>query len=170
MNQQPAPPPGTPRPTPQLAVGIAIQNLAATRLGRGFVPLGILGAVGAVEVLVAGLSTAAGWVLVLGAVATATEMLAYGQRVVQRTFGRPRKAWMKAAAVASVVPPVYAVYVLGWRGLRALATGPTLPEIVLAILLGWLGVWVLRCWTRVVELERLARVMTSNLDEYGGTA
>ena len=148
-------------------VGRAIQDLTVARLGRGFVPLAVLFAAGAVGVLRA---SSAGWWTALGALATSAVMLAYGLRTVQRTFGRDHRTWMSAALVGSVVPPIYGVYVLGWRGLRELATGGGWPELTAAIVFTGMGVWVLHTWLRIVEVERLARVMTSNVDGDGGGA
>ncbi len=97
-------------------------------------------------------------------------MLAYGLRIVQRALGRPHHAWMALAMATSVIPPFYALYVVGWRGLRGLALAPSWPAVVTATLSVALGVWVLRGWMKVVEIERLARIMTLKLDGEGGTA
>lgn len=97
-------------------------------------------------------------------------MLTYGLRVVQRSMGRPHRPWMWMASVGSVLPTLYGVYVLGWRGLRGLTLGSGAGAIVSAILYGVAGVWVLLTWMRVVEVQRLARVMVSNLDEDGEAA
>ena len=107
---------------------------------------------------------------VVGALATAGAMLAYGLRIVQTAFGRERKPWMIAAMLGSVVPPLFALYLLGWRGLRGLVGGGGVGGTVLAILFIAAGGWVLRGWMRVVEVERLARVMALTMDEEGGPA
>lgn len=97
-------------------------------------------------------------------------MLAYGLRIVQRAFGRPDRPWMVMASVCSVIPPVFSVYVLGWLGLRGFTMGFALSTFASATLSTALGVWSLRSWMKVVEIERLARIMTMNLDGEGGPA
>lgn len=148
------------------AVGDAIQSLMASRLGRGFVPLAMLFALGLGTSLV---GPHGGEAIAFGSILAGAAMLAYGLRIVQRALGRPNRPWMRLAMAASVVPPGYALYVLGWRGLRALAGAGTLGALALATLHFALGVWVLRVWMRVVEIERLAQVMTMNPNEDGGS-
>ena len=152
-------------PTEQV-VGGAIQKLMAARLGRAFLPLGVLFAFGFAGLL-RGSPGAFG--VALGAVAAGGAMLGYGLRVVQRTLGRPRRVWMLVASAASVVPPLYALYVLGWRGLRAMAEGGGSMALLVGAVHFVLGVWVLRSWMRVLELERLARIMTMGSDHDGGS-
>lgn len=149
---------------PRAAVLDAIQSLMAARLGRGFVPLAFLFAIGAVGMLG---GPGPGFPLALGAVLSSAEMLAYGLRIVQRALDRPARLWMSVAFVASVLPPFFALYVLGWLGLRGLAAGPFGWATAAAISFCVLGVWVLRSWMRVVEIERLAKIMTINLDGQG---
>jgi hypothetical protein len=148
-------------------VGDAIQALMAARLGRGFVPLGVLFAMGLGAWL---LGAPGGQALAFGAILAGAAMLSYGLRIVQRALGRPHRAWMSLAMAASVVPPAFALYVLGWRGLRALAGAGSPGSLALATLLFALGVWVLRVWMRVVEVERLAQIMTTNPNEDGGSS
>ena len=155
----------SPSVDPARAIAEAIQGLMAGRLGRGFIPLALLFAWGAVEFLRGG-----DLIVPLGAVAAAGAMLAYGLRIVQRALGRPHHAWMALAMATSVIPPIYALYVVGWRGLRGLAVAPSWPAILSATLSVGFGVWVLRSWMRVVEIERLARIMALKIDREGGTA
>ncbi len=149
---------------PYAAVNAAIQNLMANRLGRAFVPLGLLFAWGMAAAFFGG-----GFLMPVGALASSAATLAYGQRIVHRAFGRPNRPWMTAASMASVLPPMFGVYVLGWLGLRGFALGFAASTIISATLGTVLGVWTLRSWMRIVEIERLARVMTINLDGEGGT-
>ena len=156
------------RPAPQdprAAVNAAIQNLMASRLGRGFVPLALLFAWGVGSTFFGG-----DLVLPVGALASSAAMLAYGLRIVQRAFGRPDRFWMSLATAGSVIPPVFAVYVLGWLGLRGFTDGVAASTLVPATLSTVLGVWALRSWMKVVEIERLAQIMTMNLDGDGGAA
>ncbi len=141
-----------------------------SRLGRGFMPLALLGVGGFVQLVTAGFASPDGLELVIGALATAGAMLSYGLRIVQNAFGRERKPWMSAARLGGWVPPLFALYLLGWRGLRGLVGGGGVDGTVLAILFTATGVWVLRSWMKVVEVERLARVMALNMDEEGGPA
>lgn len=69
--------------------------------------------------------------------------------------------------LTSVVPPVYALYVLGWRGLRALAEGLSSVGVLVAVLHVLVGVWLLRSWMRVVEIERLVEVMSVHSEGEG---
>jgi hypothetical protein len=153
----------------QQAIGRAIQDLVVARLARGFIPLAILFAFGAVES-----SRRAGYgeatLVAVGAVVTSAAMLAYGLRIVQHAFGRRLRAWMYVASVGGVAPPLYALYLIGWRGLRLLGFGNGLAGIGTAILFVAMGVWLLRCWMNVVEVERLARIMPLNQEEHGGSA
>lgn len=156
--------PGPERPDPHSVVAGAIQDLVATRLARGFLPLAGLfaaGLVGLVGAAPQGLATAA------GALATGAAMLSYGLSTVRGALGRPRRAWQTAAGVGSVVPTLYGLYVLGWLGLRPLARPTDALGVAIATLYVALGVWVLRSWMRVVEVRRLARVMASNIDGHG---
>ena len=153
---------------PRQVVGTAIQDLTASRLGRGFIPLALVGVGGLVQLVTAGFASSDGMGLVIGALATGAAMLAYGLRIVRNAFGRERNRWTSAAMLGSLVPPLFAVYLLGWRGLRGLVGGGGVGGTVLAILFIATGVWVLRGWMKVVEVERLARVMALSMDEEGG--
>lgn len=132
----------------------------AARLGRGFIPLAIAFVVGVIRLLV---SAESGLALPLGALAAGSAMLAYGMRVSQRAFGRPHRRWMSAAMLGSLVPPLFALYVLGWLGLRGLATGEGAGAWGAGIGFAFLGSWTMRSWMKVVEVERLAQVMTVDL-------
>ena len=155
---------GPSRPDAGAVVAQAIQNLAVTRLGRGFVPLALLFAAGSVGVL---RSTTGGWWTALGALLSSAVMLAYGLRTVQRALGRTHRPWMTLARAGSVVPTAFGVYVAGWRGLRGLAVGSGLVEMAMATLFVGMGVWFLRAWMRVVEIERLAQVMALDPAAHG---
>lgn len=154
--------------SPRHAVATAIQDLVAARLGRGFVPLGLLFLWGLAQLARGGDGPEA-LVLSLGSLAAAATMLAYGLRVVQRAFGRSERFWMSIAMWGSLVPFAFALYVLGWRGLRELATGGDLMGSLVGIVFAALGSWVLRCWMKVVEVERLARIMTEDLEGRGSS-
>jgi len=139
-------------------VATAVQDLVAKRLGRGFVPF----VVGVVQRLVTS-GDGALW-LSAGALATTVAMLGYGLRISQRAFGRPHRAWMSLAMLGSLVPLVFGLYVLGWLGLRRMATGEGLTAIGFGIAFAAMGSWVMRAWMKVVEVERLAQVMTMDLE------
>lgn len=151
--------PGLP-PSAHAVVGQAIQDSVVPRLGRAFVPAALAFVAGAVRLLVAGGDPAA-WTLLVGAPVTAAAMLAYGLRTVQRAFGRDERPWMALAGLASLLPSAFGLYVLGWLGLRAVATGSGTGPVVLGVLMTVLGGWLLRAWMRVVEVQRLAAVMGS---------
>lgn len=146
------------------AVVDAIQNLVAARLGRAFLPAALLFAWGAVDGLRGGEAAVAP-----GALLTSAAMLAYGLRTVQRVL-RQEHAWMPVAAVGAVVPPMYGIWIVGWLGLRAVATGSGLAAVASSILYVALGVWLLRCWLKLLEVERLAQVMAPNPENRGEAA
>jgi hypothetical protein len=77
---------------------------------------------------------------------------------------------MVLARWGSGLPLLYGLYVIGWLGLRQLAAGDGLRGFGLGIVFAVLGAWVLRSWMRVVEVERLARLMTFGLEERGDEA
>lgn len=143
-------------------VAAAVQDLVAKRLGRGFVPLGVLFVVGVIQRLAAS-GGGALW-LSAGALATGAAMLAYGLRISQRAFGKPHRVWMSLAALGGLVPLAFGLYVLGWLGLRRMATGEGLSAVGIGIAFAAMGTWVMRSWMKVVEVERLARVMTMDLE------
>ena len=136
-------------------VGQAIQNLAAARLGRAFIPLGLLFLVGVGEMM-AGVR---GWALAGGAPLAAGGMLAHSLRVVQRAFGRPQRLWMVLAPGAGVFPLLLGVYVFGWRGLRALSAFDGVGELGAALFFTVVGLWVLRGWMKLLELAHLTDSM-----------
>lgn len=163
------PEPDRPAPAPAQVVGPVIQDLAAARLGRAFVPLVLLVLFGLGGILRGGGAEA--FLLAVGGPVSAGAMLAFGMRVAHAAFGRPRRPWMAWAAVAGVLPPTYGIWVLAWLGLRRLAAGGGAPNLLVGLVLASLGFWVLRSWLRIVELQRLAEAMTLPVgDTPGGEA
>lgn len=146
-------------------VAEAIQKLAAARLGRAFVPLAALVLLGVAHIAVG----RGGFVLAGGAALSALAMLAYGLQVVKQAFGHRRTAAM-AAAAAGLVPAAYAVWVLGWLGLRALAVASGLLPAGWALLHVALGLWLVRRWLQILELSRLAATMATALPGDGESA
>ena len=139
-------------------VGRAIENLAAARLARAFIPLAAVCLAGVAQAL-SGLRVEEGMALALAAPVAAGASLAYALRVVQKAMGRKHRPWMTLAAIASVVPPGLAIYVIGWRGLREVAawSGPSAVAAGLGFVA--LGAWTLRAWLRILELQRLSKAM-----------
>jgi hypothetical protein len=136
----------------------------AARLARAFIPLGIVFVVGLLRVV---FTPHAGMVVPAGAVLTVVATLGYGLRVVQKALSRPPRAWMTVAVFAGLITPLYGLYLVGWEGLRLLSPSSPTQLAVATLHLG-LGVWVLRSWMKVVEIERLARIMLMNPQD-GGT-
>jgi hypothetical protein len=136
-----------------------IQDLMAGRLGRGFVPLGVLSVVGLLELLSIDFIAGDGLVLVLGAIAAGVAMLSCGLRVSQLAFGRAKRPWMSAAMLFSLIPPGFAVYVLAWRGLRLFVVGTGVSGLATAGFFTVAGAWTMYSWTKVAELERLSLAM-----------
>ena len=140
-------------------MGRVIQDLMAGRLGRGFVPLGVLSVVGLLELLSIDFIAGDGLVLVLGAIAAGVEMLSCGLRVSQLAFGPAKRPWMSAAMLFSLIPPGFAVYVLAWRGLRLFVVGTGVSGLATAGFFTVAGAWTMYSWTKVAELERLSLAM-----------
>ena len=140
-------------------MGRVIQDLMAGRLGRGFVPLGVLSVVGLRELLSIDFIAGAGLVLVLGAIAAGVAMLSCGLRVSQLAFGPAKRPWMSAAMLFSLIPPGFAVYVLAWRGLRLFVVGTGVSGLATAGFFTVAGAWTMYSWTKVAELERLSLAM-----------
>ncbi len=140
-------------------MGRVIQDLMAGRLGRGFVPLGVLSVVGLLELLSIDFIAGDGLVLVLGAIAAGVAMLSCGLRVSQLAFGRAKRPWMSAAMLFSLIPPGFAVYVLAWRGLRLFVVGTGVSGLATAGFFTVAGAWTMYSWTKVAELERLSLAM-----------
>lgn len=152
-------PSSPPKASPAQLVGRAIQDLAAARLGRGFIPLAALFLLGVGQILM----RSGGLDLAVGAPVCAGAMLAYGLRVVQHAFGRPARPWMTLALIGGIVPPTFGVWVFGWLGLRGVAVGGGVRASLGALLMVVLGAWVLRAWVQLVELQRLAGTMAAGL-------
>ncbi len=140
-------------------MGRVIQDLMAGRLGRGFLPLGVLSVVGLLELLSIDFIAGDGLVLVLGAIAAGVAMLSYGLRVSQLAFGRAKRPWMSAAMLFSLIPPGFAVYVLAWRGLRLFVVGTGVSGLATAGFFTVAGAWTMYYWNKVAELERLSLAM-----------
>jgi len=155
-------PPDLP-PDAQQVVGKAIGDLAAVRLGRASIPLALLLLVGLGEMV----AQQRGWELAVGAPLAALAMLAHGMRVVQRAFGRPERAWMVVSRLSGILPLALGLYVLGWRGLRALSEFEGSPDLVSGLFFTFVGLWVLRAWAKLLELAPLADVMVMG-DGTGG--
>ncbi len=85
------------RVAPEQAVGQAIQDLTAARLGRGFIPLSVLALAGVVQAVRGPGGLGEGLVLGFGALAASVAMLGFGLRVSQLAFGLPERAWMRLA-------------------------------------------------------------------------
>lgn len=140
-------------------VGRAIQKLAAARLGRAFIPLAILLVLGVAQIAF----RRGGILLAGGAALSAVSMLAFGLQVVNRAFGRGSRVWMAAATAAGLVPAAYALWVLGWLGLRGVATAGGLFNGVWAALHLLLGILLVWRWLQILELSRLAATMALSL-------
>lgn len=151
--------PGAAPRSPEFVVGTAIQDLAAARLARGFMPLAAVFVIGVGQIFTHGPLHHQTLALLLGAPLAAVTMLAHGLHIVQRAFGRPPRPWMALATLGSLVPPVFGLYVLGWRGLRGVAVDGGPVGVVLGALFALLGIWALGAWMKLNDLQALARAM-----------
>lgn len=149
--------------TPKLAVvGPAIQNLAARRVARIFVPLVGLLLVGALGAVLREPPSVERLFVTLGAAASGAAVVLQALAAVRRGFGTPTGRWMRLATVAGVFPYLYGVYTLVLRGVRPLAGlfdafgWWNLLEGVAFVLLSGRLLWAL--WG-LLEVQRLAVVM-----------
>jgi len=149
-------------PVHHQVVGRAVRDLTAARLARGFIPLALLCGAGLLE-WIGGAGAVRALALVLGGPVTGVAMLAYGLKGVQTALGRPARPWMGLAVLGGVVPLLFGIYVLGWRGLRGMAAGGSPAAIGGALLFTLLGIWVLRSWWKLVEIHGLVRAMMAPL-------
>jgi hypothetical protein len=101
--------------------------------------------------------------LASGAPVSAGTMLAFAIAVVQRAFGRPGRPWMAWARAGSWIPLAYGGWAAAWPGLRAVARGGGAGAVATAVVVTGLAIWLLRAWSRLLELRRLADVMTEDL-------
>ena len=155
--------PGASPQTPEQVVGGAIQDMAAKRLGKGFMPLGCAFAVGLAQLFTHGPGSAEAIGLAAGAPLAAGAMLAHGLRIVQAAFLKPHRPWMTLASLGTVIPPLFGVYLFGWRGLREIASGAGADSAVLGVLFTALGIWALVTWMKLNELIGLTRVMVGGM-------
>lgn len=143
---------------PRAAAAVAVRDLTAARLARGFLPLGALFVVGLAEVVVSGGSSRPAWLLLVGAPLSAGVMLLQGLHAVRRALSTGSGGGWVAAAGA--VPVAWGVWVLVALGLRPLVGGAgSAGAFLLALLLVALAgrfLWML--W-RLTEVRRLAAVM-----------
>lgn len=147
---------------PRGVVAGAVQTLAARRLGRAFVPLGLLAAAGVAGGLAGVWTSPVAGLLTVGAAAAAGALLVTGQRAVRRAFARAESGSWRWAPLARVVPWGWAVWVVAVPGvgaaLDARARG-AVGSLALCAATALLAVRVLVDAHRVGELERLAATM-----------
>ena len=154
-------------------VGSGVQTLAARRLGRGFVPLAVLFALGLVGVMRQGGGGSDHRLVAVGAVATAGAMLFQGLAAVRRALGRAGRAEALLTPLCVLIAYAFAFYVLAFEGLRPLARplgdapAVTLLGAGLYSLLSGRLLWVL--W-RLSEVQSLARIMVSPAPEESAEA
>jgi hypothetical protein len=146
------------------AVAKAVRNLAARRLARGFLPLGLVFLFGAMQMAFRGALDGDYAVLTVGAMVAAGAMLVYGNGAVRRALGAQGAVAGWVTTTAGLVPYVFALYLLGFRGLRPLASsGPSVSGVVgRLVALGFLLVAAKLLWdlSHLTRLHILARTMT----------
>lgn len=155
-------------PDPANAVGTAVQRTAAATLGRGFIPLMALGLTGLIQGLLGRLFATEVVTLVLGSVATAAAMLAYGHVAVHKAFGRPKRAWIVAATMSGLLPYVFGVYVVVGFGLMPLRGGLGLGRVLATLFFVGMGAWCLRSQWRLTDLHLFVGSLTEPEAEPGG--
>ncbi len=147
---------------------MAVQRTAAATLGRGFVPLMALGLTGLIQGLLGRLFATEVVTLVLGSVATAAAMLAYGQLAVHKAFGRPKRAWMLAASLSGLLPYVFGVYVVVGFGFMPLRGGLGLGRVIATLFFVGTGAWCLRSQWRLTDLHLFVRSLSELAGAPGG--
>jgi hypothetical protein len=133
----------------------------AARLGRGFLPLGLLVLVGLLEQVWPDFTGGGGLALGLGALTAGVSQLSFGLRVSQLAFARAHRPWMSAAMLFSLIPPGFALYVLAWRGLRFFVVGSGVPGLHTSFFFTVKSMLAMPSWMRIAELERLSLAMQS---------
>jgi hypothetical protein len=149
-------------------VGRAVQQTAASILGRGFVPLMALGLTGLIQGLLGRLFATEVVALVLGSLLTAAAMLAYGQLAVHKAFDRPKHPWMDVASMSGLLPYVFGVYVAVAFGLMPLRAGLGLGRVLATLFFVGMGGWCLRSQWRLTDLHLFVRSLSESGGPVGG--
>lgn len=157
------------RPDPARVITTAIRTLAANRLRRGAPPLGLLLVYGVAGAIVYGPRTADYLLLAGGALVTGLVLLWMGVRALLRARGRTGRSWMGLVHLGELVPVLYGVYLVFYRGLRPFGALPDdwLWPAAEALAFVVLGAWVLRVTWQVAEVRRLAGEMAGPRDGEG---
>lgn len=155
---------------PRRVVARAVEDLTARRLGRAFLPLGLLFAAGVVLWVTWGVGSLEGILLTLGAPASAGAMVLEGVRVVRETLDdEAGGGWIRLAPLAGLLPPAYGTYALVAVGLlpltREAAGTAAIAGSVFVILVAGRYLWLL--W-RLSEVRTLARTMVLPAPEEEG--
>jgi uncharacterized membrane protein YuzA (DUF378 family) len=96
-------------------------------------------------------------VLVIGALASMAAMVAYALVGLQRLLGKPKAAWMAAAAAGGFIPYLYCCYLVFYRGVWRLADlrfGFALTPLLSALAFIILGYVALKYFYLLTELSK----------------
>jgi hypothetical protein len=142
-------------------VALAVERLAAARIGRALPPLALLAVYGLIQSIRFGFSNSDHLVVFLGALASAGSMVAYGAQAVKRVM-ETRNSLAGLSYLGSFIPYLFGGYLFVTRGLQLvrspgqLDTGGRLVAVALMLV----GVLCVRSQWRLTEVHLLAREMT----------
>ena len=146
------------------AVAKVVQKMAAARLARGFLPLGVIFLFGTVQMALRGPLESDYALLALGSLGAAVAALVYGNGAVRRALGTDGPGLTRAVTLLGLFPYAFALYLLGFRGLRLLSGGSGRADgpvgFVVAVVFVILAARILWDLSRLTRLHRLARTMT----------
>ena len=141
-------------------VARAVERLAAARIGRALPPLAALAAYGLIQGVRFGLGSSDYLFVLVGAVASAGSMVAYGTEAVKRVMEKT-SPWSGLISAGSFVPYLFAGYVGVTRALPLVRTGGELGTTVVAMNLALIVLAILcaRAQWKLTEVHLLAREM-----------
>ena len=147
---------------PGEVVAASIRSIAAGRLGRAFLPVGLLVACAGGGFALGSLSGRVVLGMVLGAPLVVGAFLAMGQGAVRHAAGWPSTGLWAVSGAAWLVPWAWGVWVLVVAAVlpgRVALGGAAWPQLGVALACGVLAARVLRDSVRIGELRRLADAM-----------
>ncbi len=141
-------------------IGPVIRNIVARRLGRAGLGLVAISAFGLVEMALGPSEPRTNLLTVFVPIACGGALLALGMRTVRRAFGEAPARWSPLISLLGLLPLVFGMWLLAYRGLRSFAIGGA-PHVAWVAYAAWtiLGYRLLRDSARLSEAGLLAQTM-----------